>query len=129
MANQSCKVLVIDDERDGADSAVMLLQLWGHEAVAAYSAGEAFETARSFDPDVVLMDIGLPGKNGFDLANDIRALCPGVKIVALTGFTQADIVQRSRAGGFDDHLLKPAEPAALKEAVDTQCEKRAAGAR
>jgi len=126
MTRERCKVLVIDDDRDGADSAVMLLQIWGHEAVAAYSARDGLAAALDFDPDVVLIDIGLPGKNGFDVASALRVSCPGVKLVAVPGFTQADIVKRSRAAGFDDHLVKPAAPAMLKDVVDTQCEERAA---
>jgi CheY-like chemotaxis protein len=68
------------------------------------------------------MDIGLPGKNGFDVADQIRGRCPAARLVALTGFTREHIVRRSREAGFDDHLTKPADPAVLKEVVETQCE-------
>jgi CheY-like chemotaxis protein len=121
VSQQSCKVLVVDDNQDSADSTVMLLQIWGHEAVAAYSAERAISTARSFDPDVVLMDIGMPEMDGFDIAKELRTFCPDVRVVAITGFTQADIVRRSREAGFNGVLVKPAETKALKEVVDTQC--------
>jgi CheY-like chemotaxis protein len=121
MSLESCKVLVIDDERDGADSAVMLLRMWGHEAVAAYSPDEAIKIGREFQPDVVLVDIGLPRKNGFEVAKELKECCPGARFVALTGFTQADIVRRARQDGFSDHLIKPAQPSVLKRVVDDQC--------
>ena len=123
MSDEKCKVLVVDDHRDGADSAVLLLQMWGHDAIAAYTAEQALQLAETFDPDVVLMDIGLPGKNGFDVAKQIRERCPAARLVALTGFTREHIVRRSRELGFDDHLTKPADPAVLKDVVATQCER------
>ncbi len=121
MQGEPCRVLVVDDHRDAADSTVMLLETWGHEAVAAYSAQQCIVLARVFNPEIVLMDIGLPGKNGFDCKRELEEHCPGARVVALTGFTQADIVRRSRNDGFVDHLLKPADPSELKDVVDHQC--------
>jgi CheY-like chemotaxis protein len=121
MASQPCKVLVVDDNRDAADAAVMLLRIWGHDSVAAYSGSECIALAKTFDPDVVLMDIGLPGKDGFRVKEELEQYCPGVKVIALTGFTQADIVRRTRDEGFTDYLMKPAGPAELKHVVDRQC--------
>jgi CheY-like chemotaxis protein len=123
VSDGKCKVLVVDDDRDNADSAVLLLHVWGHDAVAAYTAEHALELADTFDPDVVLMDIGLPGKNGFEVAKGIQARCPAAKLVALTGFTREHIVRRSREAGFSEHLTKPADPAVLKDVVDTQCKR------
>ena len=123
MSHEKCKVLVVDDHRDGADSAVLLLQVWGHDAVAAYTAEQALKLAESFDPDVVLMDIGLPRTDGFEVAKQIKERCPGAKMVALTGFTREHIVRRSKEAGFAEHLTKPADPAVLKDVVETQCEK------
>jgi CheY-like chemotaxis protein len=114
-------VLVVDDNRDAADSAVMLLHIWGHEAVAAYTGTQCLQTAKSFDPDVVLMDIGLPGRDGFEVKEELEQICPGVRVVALTGYTQADIKRRTRAEGFAGHLVKPVEPPELKNAVNEQC--------
>ncbi len=121
MKKESCKVLVIDDERDNADTIVVLMQLWGHEAEAAYSVEDAISKAIAFDPDVVLMDIGMPVMNGFDLAKELRRSCPGAKFMALTGYTQADIVRRARDADFARVLIKPAAAKVLKEAVETQC--------
>jgi len=121
MSGVPCRVLVVEDNRDAADSTVMLLESWGHEAKAAYSAAECIAVAKEFDPDIVLMDIGLPHKNGFTAKRELDVDCPGIRVVALTGFTQADIVRRSRNEGFADHLLKPAPPEELKDVVDHQC--------
>jgi CheY-like chemotaxis protein len=121
MNKESCKVLVVDDERDNADSNVLLLEMWGHVAEAAYSAEDAISKATALDPDVVLMDIGMPVMNGFDLANELRKSCPAAKFVALTGYTRADIVRRARDAGFERVLIKPAPANEIKEAVDTSC--------
>lgn len=121
MNQESCKVLVIDDDHDTADSAVLLLRHWGHEAIAAYSPAEAINLCSGFEPDVVLIDIGLPGKNGFDVAEEIKSRCRGARFIALTGFTKADIARRAKQDGFAHHLIKPVQPAALKSVVDEQC--------
>lgn len=121
MSNEPCKVLVVDDERDNANTIVMLLQLWGHEAEAAYSGEDAITKAIALDPDVVLIDIVMPEMNGFDVIQELRRLCPGTKYLALTGFTQADIVRRSRDAGFATVLFKPATARDLKDAVETEC--------
>ena len=121
MSKEPCKVLVVDDERDNADMNVVLLRLWGHEAEAAYAPEDAISKAVAFDPDVVLMDIGMPVMNGFDLAKELRQHCPHARFVALTGFTRADIVRRAREAGFDRVLIKPAAAKVLEEAVDAGC--------
>jgi len=118
---QSCKVLVIDEDRSSADTTVMLLQLWGHEAEPAYSAEDATSKARAFDPDVVLIDLERPIVNGLDLAAELRQWCPTAKLVAITGFTEADIVRRTREAGFEKVVFKPAAAQRIKEAIDTEC--------
>jgi CheY-like chemotaxis protein len=119
MNTSACKVLVVDDERGSADSNVSLLQLWGHEAEAAYSAEDAIAKAASLDPDVVLVDMELPVINGFDLAKELRKSCPEARFLALTGYSQADI--GARRAGFERVLNKPAPAKAIKEAVDAGC--------
>jgi CheY-like chemotaxis protein len=121
MNESPCKVLVVDDERSSADSNVSLLQLWGHEAEAAYSAEDAISKATTLGPDVVLMDIELPAINGFDLAKELRKSCPEARFLALTGYTEADIVRRARRAGFERVLNKPAPAKAIKDAVDAGC--------
>ena len=123
MSKEPCKVLVVDEDRDNADTTVMLLQMWGHEAEPAYSAEDAVSKAPVFDPDVILLDLGRPVVNGFDLAQELRQCCPEGKLVALTAFTAEDIVRRTRAAGFEQVLLKPAPAKRLQEAVDTECHK------
>jgi CheY-like chemotaxis protein len=118
---EPCKVLVVDEDRDNADTTLMLLQMWGHEAEAVYSAEDAPAAATTFDPDVVLIDLGRPIVNGFDLANELRRRCPTAKLVAITAFTAADIVPRVREAGFEKVLFKPAPAREIKEAVDTEC--------
>lgn len=121
MNQEPCKVLVVDEDRSNADNSVMLLQMWGHEAEAAYSAEDAVSRAKSLDPDVVLIDLGRPVANGFDLASELRRCCPDAKFVALAGFTTTDIVRRTRDAGFERVLVKPAPAKHLKEAVDSEC--------
>jgi CheY-like chemotaxis protein len=123
MNKSPCKVLVVDDERSRADSNVSMLQLWGHEAEAAYSAEDAIAKATALDPDVVLMDMDIetPLIDGFDLVKELRTSCPEAKLLALTGYTEADIVRRARRAGFERVLNKPAPAKAIKEAVEAGC--------
>lgn len=121
MNREPCKVLVVDEDRDNADTTVMLLQMWGHESESAYSPEDAVSKAPAFDPDVILIDLGRPIVNGFDLAEELRQCCPAAKLVALTGFTAGDIVRRTRAAGFEQVLFKPAPAKRLQEAVDAEC--------
>jgi CheY-like chemotaxis protein len=121
MDTTPCKVLVVDDERVNADSNVSLLELWGHEAAAAYSAEDAIAKAKALDPDVVLLDLETPVVNGLDVARELRRYCPQAKFLALVGYTRADIVRRARDAGFERVLKKPASATAIKEAVDAGC--------
>ena len=121
MNKEPCKVLVVDEDRDNADTTLMLLQMWGHEAEAVYSAEDALAAATTFDPDVVLIDLGRPIVKGFDLAGELRRCCPTAKLVAVTAFTSADIVPRVRDAGFEKVLFKPAPAKQIKESVDTEC--------
>jgi CheY-like chemotaxis protein len=121
MNKEPCKVLVVDEDRDNADTTVMLLQIWGHETAPAFSDEDAVSIESVFDPDVILIDIGRPVVNGFDLAQELRQCCPEAKLVAITGFTADDIVPRTRAAGFEQVLFKPAPAKRLQKAVDTEC--------
>jgi CheY-like chemotaxis protein len=123
VSTELCKVLVVDDNRLCADSAATLLRRHGHEVYTAYDHGTALGLAKEHRPDVIVMDIGLPGKNGFAVAADIRALCPGCRIIALTGFTHDQIRRGSDEAGFNGHLTKPTDPEELNRAVDRECNK------
>lgn len=105
-----CRVLVVDDNVDAAQSLADLLRLSGHEVRLAHEGLGAVETAVSWCPDVVLLDIGLPGLDGFEVARRIRsqAARKTIVLVALTGYGQVTDRQRSQDAGFDNHLVKPA---------------------
>jgi CheY-like chemotaxis protein len=102
------RILVVDDNSDAADSLAMLLRLEGHEVHAVYSAPVALEAAKAIQPDVILLDIGLPEMDGYELARRIRKDTQSMKLVALTGYGRAEDRERAEAAGFDAHLVKPA---------------------
>jgi PAS domain S-box-containing protein len=103
------RILVVDDNRDGADSLAMLLELMNNEVQTASDGEEAVETAERFLPEVILMDVGMPRLNGLDATRRIREQPWGrsVKIIALTGWGQEGDKDRSRDAGCDGHLVKP----------------------
>lgn len=104
------RVLIVDDNVDAADSLAMLLKSDGHEAATAYSAHAALEACERLRPEIVLLDVGLPQLDGYEVARHLRARndVPGMRLIALTGYGRAEDRERARAAGFDDHLLKPA---------------------
>jgi CheY-like chemotaxis protein len=113
------QVLVVDDCADTRDTLRMLLDLWGYAAEGARDGPSALAAATRLPPDVVLLDVGLPGMNGYEVARRLRQ-APGlerVRIVALTGYgRQEDITEALRAG-CDRHLTKPVEPDVLRAAL------------
>ena len=113
------RVLVVDDNADAANSLSMLLIHQGHHTHVAYSAKEALTCVESFRPDVALLDIGLPEMNGYELAKHLRATSSlnGMRLLALSGYGQAEDHQRARAAGFDDHLVKPVNLDKLERAL------------
>jgi signal transduction histidine kinase len=109
------RVLVVDDNADAACSLALLLRLSGHEVKVCHDGPAALEAAASYRPEVVLLDIGLPGMDGYAVARRLRAL-PGpgpALLAALTGYGQEDDIRRSREAGFDQHLVKPVDPELL----------------
>jgi CheY-like chemotaxis protein len=113
------RVLIVDDNADAANSLAMLLGLRGHDVQVAFSGREALERIDSFEPDVVLLDIGLPQMDGYELAERLRAIpkLRGVRLIALTGYGQAEDQQRARAAGFDNHVVKPLNVLSLERAI------------
>ncbi len=109
------RVLVVDDNRDAAESLAMLVEHGGHAAVVAYDGAAALAAAERERPDVVLLDIGLPQMNGHDVCREIRKAPWGqtMRVVALTGWGQEEDRRRSREAGFDAHLVKPVDFDAL----------------
>jgi CheY-like chemotaxis protein/two-component sensor histidine kinase len=115
------RVLVVDDNRDAVESMALLLGLWGHQVTTASEGAAAFELAQSQRPDVILLDIGLPGIDGYEVARRIRAseATSQTVLVAMTGYGQAEDRQRAHDAGFAVHLVKPVEPDALQRALAT----------
>jgi signal transduction histidine kinase len=113
------RVLVVDDNVDAAESSAMLLRFLGHEAEVAHNGHAALDAVREFRPEIVLLDIGLPGMNGYDVARALRALpeYKGLVLAAVTGYGQEDDRRRSREAGFDYHLTKPLAPNTLRAFV------------
>lgn len=110
----------MDDNTDAADSLSMLLALQGHQTRVAYSAKDALVSATEFDPDVGLLDIGLPGMDGYELARQLRAKAQGkaLRLVALTGYGQPEDHQRVMSAGFDAHLVKPVVLTAFESVLE-----------
>ena len=110
------RVLIVDDNEDAAHSLALLLRLIGQDVRTAHDGPAALEVVRDFQPDIAFLDIGLPGMNGYELAKRLRQEPGGDKVflVALTGWGQEEDRRRSREAGFDHHLTKPADPAALE---------------
>lgn len=113
------RVLIVDDNADAADSLALLLEFEGHKTRVVYSGEEALASMASFKPDVALLDIGLPGMNGYELAQQIRKMpqSKALRLIALTGYGQKEDQQRTRAAGFDGHLVKPVALSALVRAI------------
>jgi signal transduction histidine kinase len=109
------RILVVDDNRDGAESLALLLRFWGHEALLAHDGPTALAVGEAEAPDVVLCDIGLPGMDGYQVAQRLRQRLRGrPMLVALTGYGQDADRRRSREAGFDHHLTKPVDPESLR---------------
>jgi PAS domain S-box-containing protein len=113
-------ILVVDDNIDAAASMAMLLRLAGHAVTIAHEGNAALESASRQAPDVLLLDIGLPGMDGYEVARHLRARPEGrgVRIIALTGYGQEEDRRRSMEAGFDGHLVKPVMPVDLFSVID-----------
>jgi PAS domain S-box-containing protein len=114
-AEQSLRILVVDDNVDAAESLAMLLELSGHITHLAHSGTDALTAARDFAPQVIFLDIGLPGLNGYEVAEFIRAdvAMKQPTLIALTGWGAEDDRRRAEEAGFDHHLVKPVETSTL----------------
>jgi signal transduction histidine kinase/CheY-like chemotaxis protein len=117
----SKRILVVDDNRDAASSLAMMLECIGHEARAAYDGHEALAAAEAFNPEVVLLDIGMPNISGFEVCRRLRAQPYGrmMTIVALTGWGQDSDKRKTHEAGFDHHLVKPADAEALRKLLSS----------
>jgi signal transduction histidine kinase/ActR/RegA family two-component response regulator len=111
------RILVVDDSEDGAEFLALLLQVSGHETRTANDGPAAIEAAEIFRPEIVLLDIGLPRMNGYEVCRRIRQQPwgPGIVMIALTGWGQEEHQRRSREAGFDAHMVKPVDHDALEQ--------------
>jgi CheY-like chemotaxis protein len=114
------KVLVVDDNADALESLSRLVTVLGNDVCKARDGQEALDAAQEFQPDIVLMDLGMPNMNGYEAARRIRQQPGGRKLllVATTGWGQEEDRRRTTEAGFDRHLVKPIEAAALRELLD-----------
>jgi len=113
------RVLVVDDNVDAAMMLAALVKQLGHEVTIVHDGSAALEAAEGYRPEVILLDIGMPGMNGFEVARRLRELgrIPKVRIIAVTGWGKAEDRERSRAAGFDMHLMKPVELSQVQQAL------------
>jgi CheY-like chemotaxis protein/anti-sigma regulatory factor (Ser/Thr protein kinase) len=115
------RILVVDDNADAADSIAVYMRIEGHEVKTVTDAMQALGCFEAFAPQVAIIDIGLPGMNGYELAASIRADTGRATplMIALTGYGQAEDFDRSRDAGFDHHFVKPADLKAIQAAIDS----------
>jgi CheY-like chemotaxis protein len=113
------RILIVDDNRDSAESLQTILELEGHQAVASFSGLEALEIAEHLSPELVILDIAMPGMDGFETARKLRALAGSrdLKLIALSGWGSAANDARITAAGFSLHLVKPVDFAQLNAIV------------
>jgi CheY-like chemotaxis protein len=111
------RILIVDDNADSADACSMVLEMSGHETRAVYSGDKALALLEEFAPQVGLIDLGMPGMDGYELARRLRQTPTGERmlLVALTGWDGAEIKAEVKAAGFDDHVCKPVDLNALQQ--------------
>jgi CheY-like chemotaxis protein len=122
-------VLIVDDNRDAAESLADLLELHGHATRVAGDGRSAIDAARELEPDVLVCDVGLPDMSGYDVIREIRAGATGARTlaIALTGYTRPEDRRRALAAGFDAHLPKPLPMDELTALLATSQEERLRG--
>jgi two-component system, OmpR family, response regulator len=110
-AKQGLRVLVVDDNRDAANTLTVLLNMWGYECRVSYDGANALETARDYRPDCLLLDIDMPGMDGCTVAHRLRQEpdLAHVKLVALTAYSDEKHARRIQEAGFNHHVVKPAD--------------------
>jgi PAS domain S-box-containing protein len=120
------RLLVVDDNVDAAESLRMVLTMGGNQVATAHTGDTALQTAKEYRPDAILMDIGLPGLNGYQVAERLRETpdLKGVVLIAITGYGQEDDRQRSKQAGFDYHMVKPVDPQQLQQLLTMLSKKR-----
>ncbi|HEX2825567.1 MAG TPA: response regulator [Burkholderiales bacterium] len=115
VAAEPLRIVVADDNIDAALTLAALLGLQGHDVRTAHDGMQALDEVMRFEPHVVILDIGMPGMNGYKVASELRERNLDVLLIAVTGWGQEEDRQRSRAAGFDHHLVKPVDFTILSE--------------
>jgi DNA-binding response OmpR family regulator len=125
-SNSVARLLIVDDLKDSADSLATLMSIHGMVVEVAYDGEDAIHKAKEFRPDVMLIDIGLPRKNGYEVAREVRALPEGknMLLVAVTGWGQQEDVRKAAEAGFDQHTVKPAGSAKIIEFISNHMQTR-----
>jgi CheY-like chemotaxis protein/two-component sensor histidine kinase len=128
-ARRGLRILVVDDNVDGADAFGRLLALMGHETVTEYDGQSALRRAAELAPDIVFIDLGMPGMDGFEVCRRLReqSLTKQPRTVALTGWGRKEDIARTAEGGFDAHLVKPVDREVLKHLLADVARSRSAG--
>jgi PAS domain S-box-containing protein len=118
--SEPVRILIVDDNVDAADTLTMIMGILGHESMAVHSAQQALSSIDAFKPDIMLIDIGLPDIDGYELVQQLGKLpsAQGVRKIALTGYGQYEDKQRAFDAGFDEHLVKPVEIEKLESAIN-----------
>ena len=125
------RILIIDDNNEAADVAAELLGLYGYDTAVAYSGVQGLQTAKAFSPDAILLDLGMPGMDGFQVATALRAMPEfgNLALVAFTAWGDKGTRRRTHDAGFDQHLTKPAGMEDILHAIASACDLRAGFAR
>jgi DNA-binding response OmpR family regulator len=121
MSQRPLRILIVDDNRDIVTTTMDLVRARGHEGMACYDGLSVIKCVQQFDPDVVVMDIGLPGRSGWDAAKDIRASIAGKRplLVGVTGeYSRPEHEAWAEKSGFDYYLIKPVDPKVLLVLID-----------
>jgi CheY-like chemotaxis protein len=129
-SRRGLRILVADDERDQVATLALLLIDEGHEVREVYRGSEVLRMVRDFDPDVALIDIGMPGMTGYDVAREIRQLFGASRplLIAITGWKQSSDRILAKLAGFDHHIAKPFDPNALLALIEPLAQKGGAAA-
>ena len=129
-SRRGLRILVADDERDQVATLALLLIDEGHEVREVYRGSEVLRMVRDFDPDVALIDIGMPGMTGYDVAREIRQLFGDGRplLIAITGWKQSSDRILAKLAGFDHHLAKPFDPNGLLALIEPLAQKGGAAA-
>jgi two-component system CheB/CheR fusion protein len=113
------RILIADDCPDNRDSLALLLRAWGFEVLVAADGISALEAFRTFAPHAAILDIAMPGLDGWDVARQVRGGDSTVLLIALSGHAREQDVEQSRLAGFDVHLVKPVEPSEIRRLLES----------